>query len=803
VVASLLALGAVAFIGLIAPSWVRREATRVLVERSALSVSIQSADVLHDGVVLRGLRFNGRERGVVATAAIARIHCAPWRWLWTGRSACRAVRVEGLAAVVDISAVGFAAWWAGRTLGRSGSSARGDEPLSFIAEQVDVRVRDAHDALVRIEGGRVVFRRGRWGASAQELMFGADDGEYWILRGVDIGALREAGEWRIGGIAVRNGRVVSASDADVPGLRSRLGSALAVLRSPRAPHPISVATSNSSTDDDWPIGWSRVSARAALWVANVDVAVRGADGEADSVRELSGAMVRGPGDVVRTWGSGRGVPDGALRWALEVRPGDLRGEGTVRMDDLPVGLLGPILPEFALKSAREARIDGELALRGDGYERLGLAGTLAVRGVVLDSARIAPSPIRGVTLAVSGRAAFLPARGRLEFEDTRVALGGDAHPVGTAVGVLAAGALEWTPAHFRVDAVMTLPTTPCDAAIAAIPRDLLAEVAGFRLAGTLAGRLRLLVDSRDLAATRVDVAVNDGCVFEDVPAFADLRRFASPFVQRVLEPDGSEFAFETGPGSGSWTPIAEMSPFLLHAVIAHEDAGFLSHHGFAPSEIQVALVRNLEAGRYVQGASTITMQLVKNVFLHREKTLARKVQEVLLTWWTESAFSKEQILELYLNVIEYGPSIYGIRHAAAHYFGREPGELSVAESAFLATILPSPKLFHAAYVDGRPSPRLRERLRAFLRRMESRGRIDATALETGLAEVDQMTFHREGADRPVARPLVGSARPLPFGLGSEVSSDWSDTVGDRTEGGEHVLPDAADATDETWSSSGE
>jgi hypothetical protein len=426
-----------------------------------------------------------------------------------------------------------------------------------------------------------------------------------------------------------------------------------------------------------------------------------------------------------------------------------------------------------------------------------------MRGLVLDSARIAPTPVRGVSLVLSGRGAFLPARGRFEFEDTRVALGADADPRGMAVGVLAAGALEWTPAHYRVDVVMTLPTTPCGAAVAAIPRDLLAEVAGFRMAGTLAGRLRLLVDSRDLRATRVDVDVNDGCVFDEVPAFADLRRFAAPFVQRVLEPDGSEFTFETGPGSGSWTPMSEMSPFLWHAVIAHEDAGFLAHDGFAPSEIQVALVRNLEAGRYVQGASTITMQLVKNVFLHREKTLARKVQEVLLTWWTESAFTKERILELYLNVIEYGPSIYGIRNAAAHYFGRAPGELSVAESAFLATILPSPKTFHAAYVEGRPSPRLRERLRVFLRRMASRGRIDAAALESGLAEVDQMTFHREGADPPAARPLVGMARPLPFGLGSDVSTDWAEAVEDPTDGGEQDLPGAADATDDTRSSFGE
>jgi membrane peptidoglycan carboxypeptidase len=168
------------------------------------------------------------------------------------------------------------------------------------------------------------------------------------------------------------------------------------------------------------------------------------------------------------------------------------------------------------------------------------------------------------------------------------------------------------------------------------------------------------------------------------------------------------------------------------------------------------------------------MQLVKNLFLRREKTLARKVQEVLLTWWIERVLDKAHILELYLNVIEYGPSIYGIRQAAWHYFGRTPAELSVAESAFLATILPSPKTFHSAYDDGRLSPRLAERIRSFLRRMFSRGRIDQVALDAGLAEVDVFAFFRGGMERPPPRPLVGTAQALPFDL-PEVSLDaWGD-----------------------------
>jgi hypothetical protein len=666
-------------------------------------------------------------------------------------------------------------------------------------ERFSLRVRDGLGALVQVDDARAELRSGRAGLAAQALMVGGRNGELWELHGVDAAAIREGGKWLFSKFSVRTGRVIAGAAPGIRPLRERLAAALSSVSSTPVGKP-----RTAPPERDWSSNWSRVAGRAAVWVGDLTVAVQGANGEEELIRGLHGAIVREQGDVVRTWGAGAGLPAGWLRWELEVRPGDLRGEGTIEMQDLPVAWVAPLLPEFALRSAREARIDGELALRGDGLERLGLAGNVRIRGLVFESPRIGPKPVRGVQLALSGRGAFLPARGRLEFESARVAVGDDMAAPGSAVGVGAVGALEWQPDHFLVDVTATLATTPCGAAVGAIPRDLLAETADFRMAGTLAGGLRVLIDSRDLAATRVDVEVSDQCVFEEVPAFADMRRFAAPFIQRALEPDGREFAFETGPGSASWTPLSDMSPFLLHAVIAHEDAGFLGHSGFAPSEIQVALVRNLSAGRYVQGASTITMQLVKNVFLHREKTLARKVQEVLLTWWTESVFSKAQILELYLNVIEYGPAIYGIRAAASHYFGKEPRDLSAAESAFLATVLPSPKLFHAAYLEGSPSPRLRERLRGFLRRMAARERIDAAALEAGLAEVDGMVFYREGAERPPTRPLVGTSRPLPFGVPEDTGAAWSEALGEMQEDAASDIPDEANASgNDGWSSDAE
>ncbi len=336
------------------------------------------------------------------------------------------------------------------------------------------------------------------------------------------------------------------------------------------------------------------------------------------------------------------------------------------------------------------------------------------------------------------------------------------------------GALELGLDRYLVDVDATLPPTDCNAAVHAIPADLLGELAGFSLDGRIGGHARAHVDSTDLEHLSLDLDVNDGCVFQTVPALADLGRVRAPFLHRVQEPDGSWFEMTTGPGTLAWSSIYATSPFLVHAILAHEDGAFFHHHGFSVGSIRDALERNLRAGSYVYGASTITMQLAKNLFLHREKYLARKVQEVLLTWWLESALEKADILELYVNVIEYGPSIYGLRAAAEHYFGRDPSELSPAESAFLACILPNPKLYHGQYERDEISPSMKNRMRNLLTHMHARGRINQAALEFGLAEVDTLRFHHEG-DPPVQpRVIAGDTTPLPLLGGTARWADWPD-----------------------------
>ena len=137
---------------------------------------------------------------------------------------------------------------------------------------------------------------------------------------------------------------------------------------------------------------------------------------------------------------------------------------------------------------------------------------------------------------------------------------------------------------------------------------------------------------------------------------------------------------------------------LQHAVVAVEDNRFYSHHGFDPQGIMRATLVNLQYGQIEEGASTITQQLVKNLFLSHEQSFGRKAEELLLALDLEANYSKDEILELYLNTIYYGSNFYGIGPAAEGYFGKRPAELQLPESAMLAGLPNAPSLY-SPYVD--------------------------------------------------------------------------------------------------------
>jgi len=169
------------------------------------------------------------------------------------------------------------------------------------------------------------------------------------------------------------------------------------------------------------------------------------------------------------------------------------------------------------------------------------------------------------------------------------------------------------------------------------------------------------------------------------------------------------------------------------AVMTTEDGNFLRHRGFDHEAIRNSVRENLREGRFVRGASTISMQLAKNLYLDRSKTISRKLQELILTVYLEQSLTKEQILELYLNVIEFGPDLYGVGPAAAHYFRTHSASLSLGQAMYLASILPNPKQQH--FVEGgRVSDGWMRYLHKLMYNASRRRWISEADLETGRGE---------------------------------------------------------------------
>ena len=204
------------------------------------------------------------------------------------------------------------------------------------------------------------------------------------------------------------------------------------------------------------------------------------------------------------------------------------------------------------------------------------------------------------------------------------------------------------------------------------------------------------------------------------------------------------------PGSRAYTPITGISRDLVNAVLISEDASFFLHSGFDWEEIRVSLGQNLIYGKLFRGGSTITQQLVKNLFLTKEKTLARKVREAFLTLQIESILNKHQILERYLNVVEFGPRVFGVKEAAQKYFRKNPEKLNVLEAAYLAHLLPNPRLYSTTFRTGVLTDFSKERILNICKKMFLYKRISAPQMAAAEKYISYFPWH--SLQVPALRP---------------------------------------------------
>ena len=254
-----------------------------------------------------------------------------------------------------------------------------------------------------------------------------------------------------------------------------------------------------------------------------------------------------------------------------------------------------------------------------------------------------------------------------------------------------------------------------------LPQGLLPHLQPILLSGPIAFRGNLDLDLTKLKATKLKFKANlrklKVISHSDQINFDHLReQFSTHFEM----PDGEVFIRESGPKTERWVSLENAPPLLPQAIIAQEDGGFYKHSGISLFHLRGSLIRNLKEGRFVRGGSTLTMQLTRNLFLNRKKTLSRKLEELCLTWLLERRLTKNEIIELYINIVEFGRNLFGIKEAASYYFQKEPIDLIPEEIVALTRMLPGPRLYAPFFERKRFSKAYRNRVNRLLKLLEKR-----------------------------------------------------------------------------------
>jgi hypothetical protein len=422
----------------------------------------------------------------------------------------------------------------------------------------------------------------------------------------------------------------------------------------------------------------------------------------------------------------------------------------LRVEGGPISLmnLGVREGDFGLLGTDDSRLtlSTQVALSAEGALSISASGRL--QRLAFEQAALAPEPLRDMNLLWGGEIQLDMSQRKLVVSDGVLGLGRARVQVGAS--------LEAVGDDLKVDLTVQIPRTPCQDMLEAAPAALLPQLEGLRLGGTIALDSHVQFDTAAPKETAVEWELVNKCKVKEVPEAVDPRLFREPFEHLILDADGQPAAHFTGPTTEEWVPLSDITPNMETALIVCEDSRFFTHNGFDNKAIRSSISDNLKKGRFFRGASTLSMQLARNLYLSREKTMSRKLQEAAFTLLLEERLSKEDILELYLNVVEFGPGVYGIRNAASHYFNSHPGELSLGQAMYFGSILPNPKANHFAE-DGTLRPRWAQHLRYLMKVAHKIKRISDDELEAGLAE--QIVFGKAhpstGGDFLFGTPIDG------------------------------------------------
>jgi hypothetical protein len=273
---------------------------------------------------------------------------------------------------------------------------------------------------------------------------------------------------------------------------------------------------------------------------------------------------------------------------------------------------------------------------------------------------------------------------------------------------------------------LKMPETVADTFFNSLPQGMFSTLEGISCTGTLAYNLQFVlpIENPDSLLFNSELRRKNLSIIHF--GNENFSRINYSFDYDAYDRDNFVRQIHMGTENPKFTTLHQISPTLINSVLQSEDPSFMRHRGFLLESFRESIIQNVKEKRFARGGSTISMQLVKNVFLNRNKTISRKVEEALIAYLIENLnlVSKERMLEIYMNAIEWGPNIYGIGEASQFYFNKRPSEINLQESIFLAGIIPNPKFFRYQFdKEGRLRSYMHSYFRILSGRMASRGLI--------------------------------------------------------------------------------
>jgi len=405
----------------------------------------------------------------------------------------------------------------------------------------------------------------------------------------------------------------------------------------------------------------------------------------------------------------------------------------LRFERLDLGPLDPVrsaLGERVRMDLQHTTLSGELSAhrrRTDDDElttRVSLR-EFTVDGLVVDSAQLSREPLYLQTLTLDGDVSA--GRNRRIEGELRIRHG----------AAVAAIEGQFGPEQVELDAHLD-PMT-CQALLGSMPGGLVPMLEGTRLRGNIEGHLGLAftwadLEAREAAEIRtgepqpapgrleVDFPFLEACVVERDAPGVEIAALAGPYRHRFLSDGGRELTRVFDAVDPQWVRLEDVAT-LSRAFVTLEDVGFWRHDGFDREQMARAFWHDLSASRFSRGASTISQQTARNLWLGIDRSVGRKLQEAVYASRMEAELSKHRILEIYLNIIELGPEVHGVHEAAMFHFGRPPGELNLLQAVHLASLAPGPVMYSERFASGEVDQAWATHLRQQLRRMRIHGLI--------------------------------------------------------------------------------